>query len=219
MRLIFFAFLTSFSIVGAKRGSMVDERRKLEQELNQIQTLMKELEIAYEQYFAGVEKREPQKARALVEQRLRHLSHQPIFRTATKFRYQQVATRFQSYKQHWDRILRLMDEGKYHRHLSAAHIASPSPVNGSPARENLSAASDTTQGNETDRLLNQLVEARKACGVGGPALTREKIDQFLAAQRQKVVEKFGDRPVEFQVDISSGKPQIKVRLKKEGSHA
>jgi hypothetical protein len=198
---------------------MVDERRKLEQTLNEIQAQMKELEIAYEQYFAGVEKREPQKIRAQVEQRLRHLSHQPIFRTATKFRYQQLATRFQSYKQHWDRILRLMDEGKYHRHLAAANPGLKPTAHENLARENEFASNSKAQPNEADRLLNQLVEARKACGLAGPALTREKIDQFLATQRQKVVEKFGDRPVEFQVDISSGKPQIKVRLKKEGSHA
>lgn len=198
---------------------MVDERRKLEQTLNEIQSKMKELEIAYEQYFAGVEKREPQKARKLLEERLRYLSHQPIFRTSTKFHYQQLATRFQSYKQHWDRILRLMDEGKYHRHLTLANSRKKLPATENPRLETVPSSGDPSQSNETDRLLNQLVEARKACGLSGPALTREKIDQFLASQKQKVVEKFGDRPVEFQVDISSGKPQIKVRLKKEDSHA
>lgn len=198
---------------------MMDERRKLEQTLNEVQSKMKALEIAYEQYFAGVEKREPQKTRAQVEQSLRHLSCQPIFRTATKFRYQQLATRFQSYKQHWDRILRLMDEGKYHRHLAAAHPGNRPAATAKSQGENSAAASDSAQPSETDRLLSQLMEARAACGLVGPALTREKIDQFLATQKQKVIEKFGDRPVEFQVDTSSGKPQIKVRLKKETSHA
>jgi len=35
----------------------------------------------------------------------------------------------------------------------------------------------------------------------------------LTAQREKISQKFGDRPVEFMVDISAGKPRIKVRLK------
>ena len=128
----------------------MDERRKLEQTLNEVQSKMKALEIAYEQSFAGVEKREPQKTRAQVEQSLRHLSCQPIFRTATKFRYQQLATRFQSYKQHWDRILRLMDEGKYHRHLAAAHPGNRPAATAKSQGENSAAASDSAQPSETE---------------------------------------------------------------------
>ena len=41
----------------------MQERRIIDQNLNEIQLGMKELEIRYEQYFAGIEKREPQRDR------------------------------------------------------------------------------------------------------------------------------------------------------------
>ncbi len=188
----------------------MDERRKRDQDLKELQAEMRDLEIRYEQYFAGVEKREPQRERNDLARRIRQFTNRPIFQTDVKFRYQGLATRFHTYSQYWDRILRLMDEGKYHRHLAnkptpPASVQSPVDLQQTP----LSSTED-----EGEKLLKSLIEARKQCGLSGPPPTREKVDQFLAAQKKKVQEKFGDRPIDFVVDASSGKPQIKVRLKK-----
>lgn len=189
----------------------MDERRIIDQTLSEIQQEMKELEIRYEQYFAGVEKREPQRERKEIARRIRHFTNRPIFQTDVKFRYQGLASRFHSYAQYWDRILRLMDEGKYHRHL-AKKPAAPKMPELQAARPQ---AETVTAPSETDKLLDALNTARQKCGMNGPAPSREKVDQFLATQKEKVRERFGDRPVDFIVDASSGKPQIKVRLKKE----
>jgi hypothetical protein len=186
----------------------MNDRRKIEQLLSEIQEEMKKLEIRYEQYFAGVEKREPQRERTELARQIRQLTNKPIFQTDIKFRYQGLASRFYSYTQYWDRILRLMDEGKYHRHLSPKpelpDLSSVRTAEPAKAKED-----------EIDRLLQALLEARQSCGQQGPPLTRDKVREFLAAQKQKVQEKFGDRSVEFVVDTSSGKPQIKVRPLKE----
>ncbi len=189
----------------------MQERRIFDQDLNEIQLGMKELEIRYEQYFAGVEKREPQRDRVALAKRIRHFKNRPIFQTDIKFRYQGLASRFYSYSQYWDRILRLMDEGKYHRHLSNKPTATKLPELAKPQM----AETTTAPADEAGRLLLALTDARKKCGLHGRAPSHEKVDQFLAAQKQKVQQKFGDRPFEFIVDSSSGKPQIKVRLIKE----
>ena len=188
----------------------MDERRKIDKLLSEIQLEMKELEIRYEQYFAGAEKREPQRARTDLARRIRHFSNRPIFQTDIKFRYQGLASRFYSYSQYWDRILRLMDEGKYHRHLSKK----PAPPNLPELPKPQGAETHSSPKDETDTLLEALTEARQKCGQFGPTPSREKVDQFLTIQKQKVQEKYGERAVEFIVDSSSGKPQIKMRFKK-----
>ena len=43
----------------------MNERRTLAKELDDIQQELKELEVLYEQYFAGLERREPQNRRNL----------------------------------------------------------------------------------------------------------------------------------------------------------
>ncbi|MBE0597716.1 MAG: hypothetical protein IH614_10630, partial [Desulfuromonadales bacterium] len=89
------------------------ERKGIAQELAEIELEMKELTIRYEQYFAGVEKLEPVKDRTLMASRLRQFANRRIVQTDLRFRYQNLATRFHSYAGYWDRILRLMDEGRY----------------------------------------------------------------------------------------------------------
>ncbi len=43
----------------------MDEKRSLAHELDEIQQELKELEIRYEQYFAGIERREPYNERKI----------------------------------------------------------------------------------------------------------------------------------------------------------
>jgi len=185
----------------------MNERRNLGYELDELQQQMKELEIHYEKYFAGVEKREPYRNRTELARRLRFYTNRRIVWTDLKFRYQGLLARFMSYCQYWDRILRLIDEGKYHRHT--AKLSQTPGTSGSSA-----AGTATTPRTELDRLQRELQQARQACGLNGDAPSISKIAAFLDAQREKIRNRYGDRPVEFSIDSSSGKPSIKVSLKK-----
>ena len=182
----------------------MDERRELAQELDEIQHLIKELEIRYEQYFAGIERREPFNERKDIARRIRHFTNRHIVWTDLKFRYQGIASRFMSYGQYWDRILRLIDEGKYHRHT--AKISSPS------AQKNKNKGLDPKT--EAAKLQQELSKARENCGLSGSAPSAEKVASFLASQREKIRERYGDKPVEFSIDSSGDKPRIKVSLRK-----
>jgi len=184
----------------------MDERRGLALELDDIQQQMKELEIRYEQYFAGVEKREPYNERKTLARRIRHYTNRRIVWTDLKFRYQGIAARFASYAQYWDRILRLIDEGKYHRHTSK--LNAPRPASATDP------ASVGTEPNEAKRLQKELAAARQACGMAGDAPSAEKVAAFLDAQREKIRQRYGDKAVAFSIDTSDGKPRIKVSLKK-----
>ncbi|MCD6187226.1 MAG: hypothetical protein J7K09_03585 [Desulfuromusa sp.] len=184
----------------------MDERRQLAQELDDMQQSVKELEIHYEQYFAGIEKREPYNERQAIARRIRHFTNRHIVWTDLKFRYQGITSRFMSYGQYWDRILRLMDEGKYHRHTSRLKTATTAP----PA----SSTKGIDPKIEAIKLQQQLSQARKTCGLSGSGPSAEKVAGFLAAQREKIRARYGDKTVEFTVDSSGEKPRIKVSLKK-----
>lgn len=181
----------------------MDEKRNLAHELDEIQQELKELEIRYEQYFAGIERREPYNERKKLARRLRHFTNRHIVWTDLKFRYQGLASRFMSYGQYWDRILRMIDEGKYHRHTSK--ISSPSAQ---------SSAVVLSPREEAAHLQKELSEARKALGLHGAAPSADSVEVFLAAQREKIRSRYGDKPVKFSIDASGDKPRIKVSLKK-----
>ena len=181
----------------------MDEKRLLARELDEIQQEQKELEIRYEQYFAGVEKREPVQDRKNLARKLRHYTNRRIVWTDLKFRYHGMMSRLMTYSQYWDRILRLMDEGKYHRHTAK--------LNAPASREK---PSTTSPQSEVERLQQELAEARSNCGLSGAAPSTKQVADFLEAQREKIRERYGEREIAFSIDTSNGKPRIKVSLKK-----
>lgn len=185
----------------------MNERRNLGNELDELQQQMKELEISYEKYFSGVDKREPFRERTELARRLRYYSNRRIVWTDLKFRYQGLLSRFMSYCQYWDRLLRLIDEGKYHRHTAKLH-QSPSISEAAAPKQ------ATSSRQEIERLHRELQTARQTCGLSGDGPSLNKIAAFIDAQRGKIQRRYGDKPVDFSVDISSGKPNIKVSLKK-----
>ena len=180
----------------------MDDRRKIAHELDDMQQILKELEIRYEQYFAGIERREPANDRKNLARRIRHFVNRHIVWTDLQFRYQGLASRFMSYCQYWDRILRLMDEGKYHRHTAKLQRKPDTADKKAPPT-----------GNEAQQLHEQMRQARQSCGLAGDGPAQEKIASFLLEQREKIRSRYGDKPVEFSVEIHEGKPRIKARFK------
>lgn len=188
---------------------MQDDRKRISQELDQIEHKMKMLEIAYEQYFSGIEKREPMKDREDLTKRIRQFANRRIMQTDLRFKYQNLATRFHSYNGYWERILKLMDEGKYHRNASQT-MKPVGTKNQTPA----SSAKKTSSGNDVDSVYNDLIAARKNCNIGGKAPDKGQVASMLEKQREKIREKFGDKPVAFKVETRDGKPRIVVKAKK-----
>jgi len=186
---------------------MTTNRSHITEELNQIEHDLKELEIGYEQYFLGIEKRPPERERAQMTLRMRKMVGRYIPQTDLRFRLQSLTSRFNSYCGHWDRILRLIDEGKYERHTAKIqrHAAEKRPQATRPS-------TDSPAADPVDSLYQQLVAAHDACQLKAPQ--KAQVAGFLEKQREAIQAKFGDQKVEFQVVTEGGKPKIKVRAKR-----
>ena len=178
------------------------ERKTLSHEIDRLEQTMRELEIRYEQYFAGVEKREPMKERDDLARRLRRMTNRRMIQTDLKFRLKTLSTRYHSYSGYWDRILRLMDEGRYSRQTVRSQ---PRPQ---------ATSQPPSVPDEVEAIYNQLLEARQRCNAQGPEPDRQQLSSFLAQPKEKIREKFGDRAVEFRVELEGNRPRIKVRAKK-----
>lgn len=181
----------------------MSDRKTINARIAALELEMKELEILYEQYFAGVEKLEPVKKRTVLARDLRNFTNRRIIQTDLRFRYQSLASRYHTYSTYWDRILRLMDEGRYIRQKGGR--MPPPPVDNQQ--------SQAGPAGEVDQLHDNLVAAHRACNLEGQVPSKDKIASFLETQKEKIREKFGDREVRFEVVTEGGKPKIKVRAK------
>ena len=84
-------------------------REQITELLNQLTHDLKTLEIAYEKYFLGMEKRAPEKERQKLTLRMRKMITLYIPQTDLRYKLQSITSRFNSYCGYWDRIQRLID--------------------------------------------------------------------------------------------------------------
>lgn len=165
---------------------------------------LKDLIIRYEQYFLGIEKREPLKLLEEVERLARRYTAAAISNTMLNFRYNALKSRLVSYRQYWNRITRLMEEGRYSRDRFKMEMH----------RAEGRLREDKTEENETDRFYRQYLEACRACDIPTGKVTREMISAALDKHRSAILDKYRCVDVEFRVQVEDGKPKIKARPKR-----
>lgn len=167
---------------------------------------LKELEIAHEQYFLGTEKRLPEQQRQKFTLRLRKMNNHYIPQTDLRYKLQGIASRYNSYCGYWDRIQRLIEEGKYERHTSRIQRLSQEQ----PKEQ--SAVKGSSSPDPVESLYEELVEAHQSCQLRPP--NRDQVANFLAKQEAAIKKRFGDKLVDFVVVTEAGKPKIKVRARR-----
>ncbi len=175
------------------------------EDIAQFEQCLNELIIKYEQYFLGLEKREPLRLQETVDRLARKYVSVKIVNTMLNFKYNSLVAKLNSYRQYWNRILRLMEEGKYSRdrfrmamHDRPDQSAKPSTTPPPPR-------------DETDELYRQYIEARRSCNLPVEAVTKEMVASAIEKQKPAIAAKYGTDRVEFRIVIENGVPKIKAR--------
>jgi len=177
---------------------------------------LRELIIKYEQYFCGVEKREPLLLLEEVERCARRYQNVAITNTMMKFKYQSLVATLCVHRQKWTRTNRLIEEGKYTRDrfkmsLHEAEAAQAgSPADAPPPAQ----AAGNRPDHSLERIFQQYRAAREACNLPVENVTREMIAAAIERQKPAILEKYHCKEVEFAVVIEGGKPRLKARPKR-----
>lgn len=165
-----------------------------------------ELIVKYEQYFLGIEKREPIKLCEDIERFIRRYNTALIVNTMMKFRFNTLVGKFNSYKQYWGRITRLIEDGKYSRDRfkMERHLADKAPR---PPVE----PQQGNQPSDRETVFQHYLEARKKCNLPTDNISRETMFSVIEKQRETLRNKHQCSDVEFRVVIEDGAPKLKAR--------
>ncbi len=177
---------------------IADDIALFEQNLN-------ELIIKYEQYFLGLEKRAPLQLFDEVERTSRKYQGFQIVNTMQKFRYNSTVARLNSYKQYWNRVNRLIEDGKYSRDRFKMEMHQKEDRAGAPDKER------SRVNPEVQWIYQQFIEARKACNLPVASITPEMIAAAIEKQKPAIIKKYHCSRVELVVVVENGTPKIKVR--------
>jgi len=179
---------------------MEERIRRLEQDIIK-------LKAAYDQYFAGIERRPPEKLAAKLAREVRIMTSTVMTNTALRFRNQQAISRYNTYLQFWQRNLRDLEEGrKPRRRVTGTTAAAASAQSAIGVYEVSTQLKDK---GEMDKLFSALSKEYQKLG-NGKAPDMKKVRDALEQQTQAIRQKYGSEKVAFKVVNDGGKVTIKA---------
>lgn len=193
----------------------------IKEDLDMLDAKITKLRVDYEQYFAKVLKKEPAVLRDEIDRLILRYSNQRINSTSLRFRYSTLTSKYSSYKQFWNRILRQIEEGTYERGAAIGARLPAAPV--IPELSQRPEATPFPSGGLKEELLvndkfknvyQQFVEAKKTAGESVVDMSYEKFTQAIAQQTEKVKKDLNCNDVEYKVVVKDGKAKITLVPKK-----
>ena len=188
---------------------------KQDDELDKLEEDIRRLKNRYDQFFNGIAKVPPSFERHQVEGMIHELSKQKMRDNTRRFRFNQILSRFNQFREMWSRRMREREEGPldYRRRQAALQEepAAPQPTRvTSQAPDPYVRMTPDSNGNEIRRLHQEIEEASRQ--LGKPAgVTYEQLEKMIRQQSDLVRQKYNVKTVAFRVETVDGKVKLKAK--------
>jgi hypothetical protein len=160
---------------------------RVEQDLAQLETLLRQLEKEYDQFFSGQKREEPTKTEKEFLGTLKASAARTAANSTQAFKYNTLVARYHAFKTVWNRRLRQREEGR------GAHATRPSPARAESHPPAAAAARQeylTSDPLHEPRHLQQFFETyrrmRETSGESNAKLRPESFGKALAEKVEKI---------------------------------
>jgi hypothetical protein len=194
----------------------------LSEDLDRLDITIRQLQVKWDLFFAGAERKPPTELQAQVETLVRRWANQEIRNNGERFRYQGLTARYATFNELWQKRLRAREEGKvFGMHgLRAEQLPPPpSPREARSAPGPAAAASefrvaDAQRDTDSIRALyDRFVAERERVGEG-PAPGFDSFRQLIGKQAERIRAEKGAAAVDFRLETRDGKVSLKARVVK-----
>jgi hypothetical protein len=199
----------------------------LSEDLDRLDTAIRQLQVKWDMFFGGAEKKPPTELQAQVEALVRRHANQEIRNNGERFRYQGLTARFATFNELWQKRLRAREEGKvFGMHgLRAEQMPPPPPAPPPPAAPRPAGAPSGTASGEfrvadarrddaaVRALYERFVEEKRRSGEAqAPAF--DAFQQLITRQTERIRAEKGAQAVDFRLETRDGKVSLKARVVK-----
>jgi hypothetical protein len=197
--------------VAAPTGTQQLPQEKFAEELTELDEAIQNLQVLYEKYFLGIDRRPPEQERKRISQKVREMRNAAIRNTALKFKINTLFAKLLSFERMWDRTLREIEDGTYKRDVFKAGMRKKDREGNeaAPAQPARNAAPEISDVN-LRRLYDTYLVAKKRCGESTAGMTFESIASRIRAQVPDLLQKHKAKNIEFKVVIKGGKAILKA---------
>jgi hypothetical protein len=195
----------------------------VQEDIALLERQIRDLKVKYEQYFAGIEKREPVKEREAVAKLVRQYSGVTLTNTGQAFRVNQLTASFSALNAYWARVVQQIEEGTYSRDRFKLQLKEKQrkekdggkPAGAAEAAPKVARFKDGVEpgGRELQTLYQQLLAAKKQTGETVAGLKPESLAAVIKQQLPQITKKFNAKAVEFRVVVEGGKAKLKATPK------
>lgn len=191
----------------------------IEESLNRIEVGIRQLKLQFDMFLSGVVPRQPFEQKKELEILLNTLGNTAMQRFADRYRYNSLASRYQSMVERWGKLLRAKEEGRlrpgmpgFSDQARRATIEPPAPVEQPSVIVYRYKTTAPTAADESFRMFyDKFVEASK--NSGAEAASRVSYPSFLkqiAARTEALKQKAGCAAVTYSIVVKNGGVTVKA---------
>ena len=209
----------------------------IEEQLERIETGIRQLKTQYDMYFAGSLPRQPFEVRKELERLIDGVGKMKMQRFSDRFRFNGLSTRYQTMTELWNKMIRAKEEGRLKPGIPGfvepvrkpAAAAPPPPARernngrhrGKPSEAGIFYSSTVTRTSPEDGAMKAIyqkyMEARAKNGVeGSGALSYNRFAKQLAAQTEAIKKKTGSGSVTFSIVVKEDGIKLRAAAGKKG---
>ncbi|HEY7512967.1 MAG TPA: MXAN_5187 C-terminal domain-containing protein [Vicinamibacteria bacterium] len=195
----------------------------LAEDLESIEKSIRQLQIEWDKFFSGIEKKPPTDLKGKVEGIIRRHANVEIRNNTERFRYQTMVAKYNTLNELWSKKLRAREEGKaFGVHgLKADVLPPPPPPPPAPARRAARPAAGNefrVQNPESDldtvrALYDNFLVARQKAGEQAP-VKFESFQKLIGQQASRILSDKGAQAVDFRLETKDGKVSLKAKVVK-----
>ena len=190
-------------------GTQQLPQQKLAEDLDELDEAIAGLQVLYEKYFLGIDRKPPEQERTRVSKKMRELRTTLVKNTALKFRINTLFAKLISFERMWDRTLREIEEGTYKRDVFKAKLHKKLREEDKPAAPAKPQPPEISD-DKLKKLYDTYLVARQRCGEPTEGISFDSVAKRIRAQVPQLLEKHGARNIEFKVVIKAGKAVLKA---------
>lgn len=191
----------------------------LQEDLDRVEVMLRQLQVKWDLFFNGAEKKPPSELQTQVDSLLKRHSNAEIRNNGDRFRFQGLTARYTTFNELWQKKLRAREEGRlYGMHgLKAEKMVPAGPPlklsfkpEAAPEFRVTDPARDTAA---VRALYEKFVEERRRLGESAaPAF--DAFQALIGKQAQKIREEKGAQAVDFRLETKDGKVSLKAKVVK-----
>jgi hypothetical protein len=187
------------------------------EDLDFLDNSIQKLQIEWDKFFSGVERKPPEQLIRQVETLIRKYAYGEMRNNAERFRYQSLTARYNTFNELWNKKMRAREEGRqpgFHgtRHVPSAEsvdLSSTSRRASAPPRE-VRISRHEADPQSVRALFEQFVAARRASGESA-AVKMDSFEKLIQQQTSRILAEKGARAVDFRVETRDGKVTLKAK--------